>query len=118
MPSADRRGAAPMLGRELERNRIDLYGVSKVHWVEQGHFTTCDGHTVVYLGGKQVQRGVALWIHKRAAGALTIKQLMKPCIRSLPFEAPKPAIVYFFVTQVDRCNDLLTGTPKHLLAIL
>src|SRR5688572_3523850 len=42
-------------------------------------------------------------------------RLIRSCIRSLPFEAAKTAVVCFVVTQVDRCNSLLAGAPKHLL---
>ena len=37
----------------------------------KGHFTTADGHTMVYSGGEiQGQRGVALWIHKKIKDTL------------------------------------------------
>ena len=42
-------------------------------------------------------------------------RLIRSCIRSLPFEAAKTAVVCFVVTQVDRCNSLLAGAPKLLL---
>src|SRR5688572_28956023 len=42
-------------------------------------------------------------------------RLIRSCIQSLPFEATKTAVVCFVVTQVDRCNNLLEGAPKHLL---
>ena len=45
-------------------------------------------------------------------------RLIKSCIRSLPFEAARAAVICFVVTQVDRSNSLLAGTPKHLLARL
>ena len=37
----------------------------------QGHFTTLDGHTIVYSGRfTQGMSGVAVWIHRKIAGAL------------------------------------------------
>jgi len=42
-------------------------------------------------------------------------RLIKSCIRSLPFEAAKTVVACFVITQVDRCNSLLAGTPKCLL---
>jgi len=42
-------------------------------------------------------------------------RLIKSCIRSLPFETEKTAVACFVITQVDRCNSLLAGTPKCLL---
>ena len=36
-----------------------------------GHFTTLDGHTIVYSGRlTQGMSGVAVWIHRKIAGAL------------------------------------------------
>jgi len=36
----------------------------------QGHFTTLDGHTIVYSGRlTQGMSGVAVWIHRKIAGA-------------------------------------------------
>src|SRR6218665_2559429 len=42
-------------------------------------------------------------------------RLIKNCMRSLPFEAAKSAVVSFVITQVDRCNRLLASAPKRLL---
>ena len=40
-------------------------------WNGQGHFTTQDGHTIVYSGRlTQSMPGVAVWIHRKIAGAL------------------------------------------------
>ena len=41
-------------------------------------------------------------------------RLIKSCVRSLPFEAAKTAVVCFVVSQIDRCNSLLAGAPKYL----
>jgi hypothetical protein len=41
-------------------------------------------------------------------------RLIKSCVRALPFEAAKTAVVSFVVSQVDRCNSLLAGAPKYL----
>jgi len=62
-------GKTHVLGRELER--VEICGSAEVRWEGQGHFTTLEGHTIVYSGGKTSgQQGVGVWIHKRRAGAL------------------------------------------------
>ena len=64
-------GKTQLLGRELERVRVDVCGLSEVRWEGQGHFTTLKDHAVVYSGDKvQGQQGVAVWLHKRIAGTL------------------------------------------------
>ena len=39
--------------------------------MDKGNFTTLDGHTIVYSGRPtQGMTGVAVWIHRKIAGAL------------------------------------------------
>jgi len=48
-----------------------LCGLSEVRWDGQGHFTTLDGHTIVYSGRPtQGMSEVAVWIHSKIAGDL------------------------------------------------
>ena len=60
-----------LLGDEMMRLGVDICGLSEVRWNGQGHFTTLDGHTIVYSGRlTQGMSGVAVWIHRKIAGAL------------------------------------------------
>ena len=62
-------GKVQVLGEELERNKVDICGLAEVRWEGQGHFTTSDGHTIVYSGGEhRGQRGVAIWISRKIGG--------------------------------------------------
>jgi len=64
-------GKVQLLGEEMMRLGVDICGLSEVRWDGQGHFTTLDGHTNVYSGRlTQGMSGVALWIHRKLAGAL------------------------------------------------
>ena len=46
----------------LERLKVMVCGLSEVRWEGQGHFTTVEGHIMVYSGAeKQEQHGVAIW---------------------------------------------------------
>jgi hypothetical protein len=59
-------GKVQVLGEELIRNKVDICGLAEVRWEGQGHFTTSDGHTIIYSGGEhRGQRGVAIWISKK-----------------------------------------------------
>ena len=60
-----------ILGDEMMRLGVDICGLSEVRWNGQGHFTTLDGHTVVYSGRlTQGMSGVAVWIRRKIAGHL------------------------------------------------
>ena len=64
-------GKVQLLGEETTRLGVDICGLSEVRWDGQGHFTTLDGHTIVYSGRlTQGMSGVAVWIHRKIAGAL------------------------------------------------
>src|SRR6218665_1368250 len=81
-------GKVYILGNELERNRVDICGLSEVRWKGQGHFTTTEGHTIIYSGGDvQGQRGVAVWIHKKIAGTLLEYQTVNDQILAIEISA-------------------------------
>ena len=64
-------GKVQLLGDEMMRLGVDICGLSEVRWNEQGHFTTLDGHTIVYSDRlTQGMSEVAVWIHRKIAGAL------------------------------------------------
>ena len=43
-------GKVQLLGDKMMRLGVDICGLSEVRWNGQGHFTTLDGHTIVYPG--------------------------------------------------------------------
>ena len=43
-------GKVHLFGDEMMRLGVDICGLSEVRWNGQGHFTTLDGHTIVYSG--------------------------------------------------------------------
>jgi len=60
-------GKVQRLGDEMMRLGVDICGLLD----GQGHFTTLDYHTIVYSGRlTQGMSGVAVWIHRKIAGAL------------------------------------------------
>ena len=64
-------GKVQLLGEEMMTLGADICGLSEVRWDGQRHFTTLDGHTIVYSGRlTQGMSGVAVWIHRKVTGAL------------------------------------------------
>ena len=63
----------------MKRYRVNVLGVSEVRWKEGGDFES-DGYRVLYSGGNECQRGVAVILDKEAGRR---------------------------VTQVERCSDRL-----------
>ena len=55
----------------MMRLGVNICGLSEVRWDGQGHFTTLDGHTIVYAGRPtHGMSRIAVWIHRKVAGAL------------------------------------------------
>ena len=64
-------GKVQLLGDEMMRLGVDICVLSELRWNGQGHFTTLDGHKIVYSGRlTQGISGVAVWIHRKIAGAM------------------------------------------------
>jgi len=71
-------GKVQLLGEKMMRLGVDrpICGLSEVRWDGQGHFTTLDGHwphnSIGPYSGRLTQRmsRVAVWIHRKIAGAL------------------------------------------------
>jgi len=64
-------GIVQLLGEQMMRLGVDICWLSEVRRDGQGHFTTLDGHTIVYSGRPtQGMSGVAVWIRRKVTGAL------------------------------------------------
>src|SRR6218665_3519917 len=58
-------GKVQNLGRELERLRVEICGITEVRWSGRGHFDTSEGHMIIYSGKEsQGHSGVGVWIHE------------------------------------------------------
>ena len=59
-------GKIQILEHEMDRMRVDIWGLEDDRWDGQEHFYTADGHTIIYSGNiKRGLHSVAIWIHKR-----------------------------------------------------
>jgi len=64
-------GKLSILSSELERLNVSICGLSETKWSNYGHFTTRDGHTVLFSGSAEREHhGVAIWIHKSVASCM------------------------------------------------
>ena len=64
------KGKLENVKREIVRNGLNVLGVSEVRWNGNGDFES-DDLRVIYSGGEERQRGVAiiLWIEIRQEGS-------------------------------------------------
>ena len=66
-----RAGKLENIKREMQKWRIDILGLSEVRWKDSGDYWS-DGYRVIYSGGEESQRGVALVLNgkmgKRVVG--------------------------------------------------
>ena len=72
-------GKVYMLGNELERNRVDICGLSEVRWKGQGHYTTTEGHTIVHSVGCNDDNGHFFSFLKMAGVEKVVTAYKKQC---------------------------------------
>ena len=61
-------GKLNVFEHEMVRLKVHVCGIAEVRWKGQGHFTTAEGHTVIYSDEEQQgHRGVAVWLEKKTA---------------------------------------------------
>src|SRR6266581_8707580 len=59
--SLNKVGKLEEVKREMGRYRLSILGVSEVRWKGQGDFVS-DGVRIIYSGGEECQRGVAIMV--------------------------------------------------------
>ena len=62
----NREGKLENIKSEMERNKINILGISEVRWKDGGDFES-DGYRVLYAGEKECQRGVAIILDRTCA---------------------------------------------------
>ena len=60
------KGKLENIKQEMKRNKIDVLGLSEVRWKEGGDLTS-DEYRIIYTGGGQKQRRVAIVAHQEMA---------------------------------------------------
>ena len=106
-------GKLSVVGSEMEPLRITVCGLSETKWAGEGHFTTLDGHTVVFSGASggegREHHGVAIWIHRNTAPCLISYNPASSRVISATFSA-KPRNV-----TVVQCNAPTAEKPDNEL---
>ena len=101
-------GKLSILSSELERMGIGICGLSETKWSNNGHFTTMDGHTVLFSGREDREHhGVAIWIHRSFASCLLSYNTVSSRIISATFAA-KPrnvTVIQCYAPTADKTDE-------------
>ena len=57
-------GKLEIVKNEMERNNLDILGISEMRWTDRGHFNS-GNHTIYFSGSDQRRNGVAFIINKK-----------------------------------------------------
>ena len=57
-------GKLEIVKSEMERNNLDILGISEMRWTDRGHFNSAN-HTIYFSGSDQRRNGVAFIINKK-----------------------------------------------------
>ena len=68
--SLNKVGKLEEVKREMKRYRLNILGISEVRWKGQGDFDS-DGVRVIYSGGNECQRGIAVMLDGEVAKRVT-----------------------------------------------
>lgn len=92
------KGKLENVKREMERNMINVMGLSEVRWQGNGDFYS-DKYRVIYAGGKESQRGVALVLDEETAKRVTevIERNDRIMIVKLQSEPVNTAIIQVYM---------------------
>ena len=64
-------GKLQSICREMDRNNIEILGMSETNWNGSGSFKTCTGHTVLFAGKEDgYSHGVAMVLNKNSIQSL------------------------------------------------
>lgn len=99
-----RRGKLENVKREMERNRINILGLSEVRWKEEGDFMS-DDVRVIYSGGKEHRQGVAILLDKEMAKRVTNVMQCNDRMMMIKIEAEPVDIVIIQVYMPTTDHD-------------
>ena len=99
-------GKLDLLEHQLDRYRIQICGLTEVWWKKKGHFTTDNGHKVVYSGHDEVQRqGVALWMNREVAKSLLSYEPINSRLISVRLQASPVNITIIVAYAPSQTGD-------------
>ena len=82
---------------EMKRRKINILGLSEVRWKENGDFTS-EGKRIIYVGGSESQRGVAVLLDEETAKCVISTEVHEDRIVMVRIQAQPTNIV---VIQVN-----------------
>lgn len=125
-------GKLSILSGEMERLDVKVCGLSETKWTGTGHFTTVDGHTVMFSGGENREyHGVAIWAHKSISTCLMSYNPLSNRVIAATFAA-KPrniTVMQCYAPTADKPDEeieqfynelhqIISETPKKNLLII
>uniref|UniRef100_A0A671PJN9 Endonuclease/exonuclease/phosphatase domain-containing protein n=1 Tax=Sinocyclocheilus anshuiensis TaxID=1608454 RepID=A0A671PJN9_9TELE len=109
-------GKLQVVKNEMDQMKIDILGISELHWIGRGFFQSGD-HTIYYSGNDTVRRnGVAFIISKKVSRSVKSKLLNTSILQVYAPTAPTSAIdetiIEEFYAEVQEAMD---ETPKKYI---
>jgi len=107
-------GKLDLLEQQLDRYQIQICGLTEVWWKEKGHFTTNNGHKIVYSGNDEVQRqGVALWMNSKMAKSLISYEPINSRLISVRLKAAPANITIIVAYAPSMTGDAETDEEER-----
>ena len=88
----------------MTREKISILGLSETRWKEGGDFTS-EGVRVIYAGGKESQRGVALLLDESIAKCVLSIEAHSDRILTVRIQAQPTNIVVIQVYYAHNCSQ-------------
>jgi hypothetical protein len=101
-----RKGKLENVNREMAKNKLNVLGLSEVRWKEEGDFMS-DEVRVIYSGGKESQRGVAIILDKETAKRVSVTRQIDDRLMMVKILA-KPVdlvIIQVYMPTTDHTDD-------------
>ena len=108
-------GKTRELTNKLERYKLDICGISECRWNKSGKSNLNTGESVIYSGGEEHKRGVAITMSEKAAKSLQEWQPINKRVISATFNSKyvKLTIIQCYAPTNDDKEE-----PKHHITII
>ena len=100
-------GKLEIVKSEMERNNLDILGISEMRWNDRGHFNS-ENHTVYFSGSEQRRNGVAFIINKKLSKYILGYNPVNDRIITIKFQG-KPTNLTFiqvYAPTLDRDEEV------------
>ena len=100
-------GKLEIVKNEMERNNLDILGISGMRWTDRGHFNS-ENHTVYFSGSEQRRNGVASIINKKLSKYILGYNSVNDRIITIKFQG-KPtnlSIIQLYAPMLDSDEEV------------